>query len=263
MAKFTGLPCDRKHYNPHFLRNIMNNKSAFLKGARDGVPIGLGYFAVSFSLGIIAKKAGLNILEGFFSSLLTRASAGEYAVYALMAAGTTGMEIFVISLITNARYLLMNCALSQKFDEKTGLLQRILVGCCCTDEVFGISIAYPGKLNPNYTYGAMLVAAPLWALGTSLGIVAGSILPTKLVSALSVALYGMFLAIIIPPAKKDRAVMLAIIASFVLSFLFTFGCERITFLRGISGGTRTIILTVGISAVCALLAPRSEVKKEA
>ena len=241
----------------------MNNKNAFLKGARDGVPIGLGYFAVSFSLGIIAKKAGLNIFEGFISSFLTRASAGEYAVYALMAAGTTGMEIFVISLITNARYLLMNCALSQKFDEKTGLFKRILVGCCCTDEVFGISIAYPGKLNPYYTYGAMLVAAPLWALGTSLGIVAGSALPARLVSALSVALYGMFLAIIIPPAKRDKAVLLAIIASFILSFLFTFGCENVSFLSGISEGTRTIILTVGISAVCAFLAPRDEAYKEA
>ena len=184
----------------------MKDNNAFLKGMRDGLPIGLGYFAVSFSLGIIAKKGGLSPLLGFFSSLFTRASAGEYAAYSLIAVGASFWELFIISVITNARYLLMNCALTQKFDSKTNMFTRLLVGACCTDEIFGISIAWPGKLKPKYTFGATVVAGPMWALGTALGIIAGSALPIRYVSALSVALYGMFLAIIIPPAKRDKAV---------------------------------------------------------
>lgn len=232
----------------------MKDKNTFLKGMRDGFPIGLGYFAVSFSLGIMARKGGLTPLMGFFSSLFTRASAGEYAVYSVIAIGGTYLETFVISLIANARYLLMNTALSQKFDEKTGLLTRLLVGCCCTDEIFGISIAWPGKLKPAYTYAATIVAGPMWALGTALGIVAGNMMPARAVSALSVALYGMFLAIIIPPSKKDRAVAIAVAVSFALSFL----CTKLPVIGSISSGTRTIILTVIISLAAALLKPIEE-----
>ena len=236
----------------------MKDKNALLKGMRDGFPIGLGYFAVSFSLGIMAKKGGLTPFIGFFSSLFTRASAGEYAVYSLIAVGSTFWEAFVISVIANARYLLMNCALSQKFSPKTKLLTRLLVGCCCTDEIFGISIAWPGALAVSYTFGATLVAAPMWALGTSLGIVAGGALPARIVSALSVALYGMFLAIIVPPSKKDRAVALAVVASFIFSFASTV----IPAVKSISSGTRTIILTVVISAVAAVLKPVKQTEND-
>lgn len=232
----------------------MKDKNTFLKGMRDGFPIGLGYFAVSFSLGIMARKGGLTPLMGFFSSLFTRASAGEYAVYSVIAIGGTYLETFVISLIANARYLLMNTALSQKFDEKTGMVSRLLVGCCCTDEIFGISIAWPGKLNPVYTYAATVVAGPMWALGTALGIFAGNIMPLRAVSALSVALYGMFLAIIVPPSKKDKAVAVAVLASFALSFL----CAKLPIISTISSGTRTIILTVLISLAAALIKPIEE-----
>lgn len=229
----------------------MKSDNAFLKGIRDGFPIGLGYFAVSFSLGIIAKKGGLTPVMGFFSSLFTRASAGEYAIYSLIATGSTYWEAFVISVIANARYLLMNCALSQKFDSKTNMFTRLLVGCCCTDEIFGISIAWPGYLKPAYTFGATVIAGPMWALGTTLGIIAGSVLPTRAVSALSVALYGMFLAIIVPPSKKDKAVMVAVLASFAASF----ACTYLPYVKNISSGTRTIILTIVISAVAALIKP--------
>ncbi len=229
----------------------MKDNNAFFKGMRDGLPIGLGYFAVSFSLGIIAKKGGLSPLLGFFSSLFTRASAGEYAAYSLIAVGASFWELFIISVITNARYLLMNCALTQKFDSKTNMFTRLLVGACCTDEIFGISIAWPGKLKPKYTFGATVVAGPMWALGTALGIIAGSALPIRYVSALSVALYGMFLAIIIPPAKRDKAVTAAVIAGFLFSYLFSI----LPLLKEISSGTRTIILTIVISAVISLIKP--------
>lgn len=227
------------------------NKNPWLHGLRDGIPIALGYFAVAFSIGIIASKAGLTWWMGAASSWLTRASAGEYGVYSLAAVGATYAEIIGFSLVANMRYLLMSAALTQKFHPKTSLLKRIMVACCVTDEVFGISIAYPGYLHPAYTFGAMLISTTLWSAGTACGIIAGDILPTNIVSALSVALYGMFIAIIIPPGKKDRAVLIAIIASFALSGI----CAIAPVLSDISAGMRTILLTILISAIAALAKP--------
>lgn len=229
----------------------MSKKQIFLNGFRDGIPIGLGYFAVAFSLGIIAKKAGLNAVEGFFASALTSASAGEYGVFSQMVIHATYLEVALITLIANARYMLMSCALSQKFDNSTSMFHRFFIGFYITDEIFGVTIARPGYIVPQYTYGAILAAVPLWGLGTSFGIIAGSILPLRAVSALSVALYGMFIAIIIPPAKKERPILLAIIASFILSYIFSV----IPGINSLSSGTRTIILTIFISAIAAILAP--------
>jgi len=227
------------------------NSNAFKAGLKDGVPIGLGYFAVSFSLGIIAKNAGLSAIQGFFASLLTLASAGEYVVFVLMIAKASYLEVFMVTLITNARYLLMSTALSQKFDSKTGLLHRLGVGFGVTDEVFGITIARPGKIMPAYNYGALLSCAPLWALGTALGIIAGEILPVRVVSALSVSLYGMFVAIFIPPARKDKFMALMIVLCFAASYFFS----TLQVFAGISSGTKTIILTVVLSSLAALIKP--------
>lgn len=182
------------------------------------MPIALGYFAVSFSLGIAARKAGFTPLQGFLASLLNNASAGEYAAFALVMSGASYFQVAVITLIANARYLLMSCALAQRFAPGTPFWHRLVIGYDVTDELFGITIARPGSLNPCYTYGAILLAAPAWASGTALGIVAGNLLPLRAVSALSVALYGMFLAIIIPPARKDKVVAVLVAISFALSF---------------------------------------------
>ena len=229
----------------------MSKKKVILNGMRDGFPIGMGYFAVAFSLGIIAKKAGLNAIMGFFASLFTRASAGEYGGYSIIAADSGYLAMVAMSLVTNLRYLLMSTALSQKFSPDTPLIKRVLTGVCVTDEIFGISIGYEGYLDPAYTYAATLVAAPMWALGTCLGIVAGSVFPARLVSALGVALYGMFIAIIVPPAKKDRAVLAAVIVSFALSY----ASSLVPVFAAISSGTRIIILTIIISAAAAVIKP--------
>jgi len=229
----------------------MKNKSVFWKGFRDGFPIGLGYFAVSFSLGIVAKRANLNAIQGFFASMFCVASAGEYALFTSIQSAATFLEIAIITLVVNARYMLMSCALSQRFDEKTGLLHRLLVGFGITDEIFGISIAQIGSINPFYNYGAIAISVPLWSIGTSLGILAGNILPDRVVSALSVALYGMFIAIFIPPAKKNITIAIAVAVSFISSYL----CTILPGISSLSGGTRTIILTIVISAVCAIVKP--------
>ena len=225
--------------------------STFLRGVRDGIPIALGYYAVAFSLGIIASNAGIGALLGFVGSFFTRASAGEYGVYTLVAASATYAEVVGMSLITNLRSLLMSTALSQKFSEGTSLAKRVLVSFCVTDEIFGISIAYPGNLEPAYTYGAALISTVFWASGTASGIIAGDVLPANVVSALSVALYGMFLAIIIPPSRKDRAVGIAVVMSFVLSGV----CAVMPVVSDLSSGTRTILLTILISATAAICKP--------
>ena len=232
------------------------SRKVFCDGMRDGFPIALGDFAVAFSLGIAARNAGLTPVQGFLASILNNASAGEYAAFTLIAAKATYWEVAVITLIANARYLLMSCALAQRFSPETPFFHRLLIGYDVTDELFGITIARPGYLNPYYTYGAILLAAPAWAIGTALGIIAGNALPLRVVSALSVALYGMFLAIIIPPARKNRIVAALVVISFVLSF----ACEYLPGISALSGGTRTIILTVVISAAAAVLFP---VKQEA
>lgn len=233
---------------------LRSRRSVFVEGMRDGIPIALGYFAVSFSLGVAAKNAGLTPFQGFLASLLTNASAGEHAAFLMIAASATYIEFALMILVANARYLLMSCALSQKFDPKTGLLHRLLVGFDVTDEIFGITVARSGKIDPFYNYGAMSLALPGWSVGTALGIIAGNILPLRLVSALSVALYGMFIAIIIPPARKDKPTALAVAVSFVLSLAFGY----IPFLSNIAEGTKTLILTVVIASAFALAFPRKD-----
>ena len=238
---------------------LKNNKQPFLDGIRDGVPIGLGYLAVSFSLGIAAKNAGLNPFQSFLASLLCNASAGEYAGFSVIASGAAYLEIAIITLIANARYLLMSCAMSQRMAPEMPLRHRLFMAFDITDELFGIAIARPGCLTPYYTYGAVLTAAPCWAFGTMLGTLAGNLLPLRLVSAFSVALYGMFLAVFVPPARKNKIVAVLLLICFAASYCFA----TLPVLSEISEGTRTILLTVLISAGAAALFPRHEASEEA
>ena len=226
-------------------------RNTFFEGCRDGLPIGLGYFAVAFSLGIVARNAGLSAFQGFIASFFNVASAGEYALFTSIQNGATYLEIALITLVVNARYLLMSCALSQKFDSKTSFIHRFFIGFGITDEIFGITIGRAGPIQPLYNYGAIFISIPLWSIGTSLGIIAGNFLPSRIVSALSVALYGMFIAIIVPPAKKNLTILVAVLISFLASFL----CSVLPVIKDIQSGTRTIILTVLISSVIAILKP--------
>ena len=233
---------------------LQSNSSVFKSGMKDGIPIGLGYLAVSFSLGIMAKKAGLSPFQGLLASFLCNASAGEYAGFSIIAAGATYLEMALAIFIANARYLLMSCAMSQRFSPNTSIFHRLIMAFDITDEVFAISIARPGFLNPYYTYGAMTTTMPLWAIGTALGVIAGNMLPIRLVSAFSVALYGMFLAVLFPPARKDKIIAGIIVICFALSFASCY----IPFIKDMSDGSKTIILTVLISTIAAIVFPRKE-----
>ena len=231
-----------------------DNRSCFRAGARDGIPIALGYFAVAFTLGIAARNAGFTALQAFVESLTNNASAGEYAVFSLVAAGAGLWEVAIMTLVANARYLLMSCSLSQKLSPHTPLRHRMLIAFDITDEIFGISIAVPGRLNPWYTYGAMAVAIPGWSIGTFLGVVVGNVLPLRLVSALSVGLYGMFIAIIVPPAKHLKSVRIVLAISVVLSCLFAW----LPLLKSISSGFVIIICTILAAAFGAKFFPVEE-----
>ncbi len=233
---------------------LPDNRIQFTKGMTDAVAIGLGYFAVAFSLGITAKSIGLTPLTCFNTSILLHASAGEYAAYSMIGANAAYIEMAVMILIANARYLLMSAALSQRLSPDLSFFHRLLMGFGITDELFALSFTRPGRLNPNYMYGSMLTAIPMWALGSAIGCFSGGVLPERIVSALSVALFGMFIAIIVPPARDSRIILGLILVSFAASFAFS----RLAVLSVISSGTRTIILTVVISAAAALLFPYDE-----
>ena len=229
----------------------MDHKKNFLNGMRDGIPIALGYLAVSFTLGIACRNIGMSALDATVMSLTNLTSAGEFAALSIIVAGAGYWEMALSQFVINLRYMLMSASLSQKLAPDTPLYHRLLVGYGVTDEIFGISINVPGRLDPFYTYGAVALASPAWALGTCLGVVLGNVLPDRIVVALSVALYGMFIAIIVPPARKDKTLALLVLVSMAASWAF----PLVPFLAGISGGMKIILLTVVISLIAALLFP--------
>ena len=231
-------------------RGMKMNRKKFLEVLRDGLPIALGYLAVSFGIGISCHAAGITALQGFLMSLFNNASAGEYGGITVITENAGVWMMILMTLIINARYMLMSCALSQKLSPDTPLGVRMLIGFDVTDEVFGIAIAQEGILNAWYFIGAMCAALPGWSLGTLFGALAGNVLPVWAMNGFSVMLYGMFLAIIMPEGKKNRVVLGCIGVSFVLSGLAA------KFLPTLSSGMRILLLTIFISAAAAILFPR-------
>ena len=235
-------------------------KESFKQGITDGIPIALGYLAVSFTFGMMAVQGGLTICQAVLISLTNLTSAGQFAGLDIIIAGGSLWEIALTQLIINLRYCLMSFSLSQKLrrDEPWG--HRYAVAFGVTDEIFGVSASKPGKVSAFYNYGVMSVAIPGWTLGTLVGAVSGSILPDFMISALSVAIYGMFLAIIIPPAKKNKAVLGVVLGAMVVSTVFAV----VPALSHVSTGFVIIITTLLVAGLAALLRPieENEVKEK-
>ncbi len=232
----------------------MNRKSNFLCGVRNGIPIGLGYFAVSFSFGIAAVTARIEIFQAVLISLTNVTSAGQFAGIGVIAAGGSMLEMVLTQLVINLRYSLMSIATSQRLDKKESRLHRLGIGFGMTDEIFAVSAAQPAPVSAWFHYGAMSVAIPGWVLGTFLGALLGSVLPDMIVSALSVALYGMFIAIVVTPAKKERRIALAVLGTVALSCAFAY----LPVLKKVSAGFAIVIVTVTVSALAAWLSPVGE-----
>ena len=230
------------------------NSEAYLRGFRAGVPISLGYFAVAIAVGIQARSVGMSALQSGAMSLGMLASAGEFAAISLIGGGAGVLEMIITTVIVNLRYVLMGASLSQKVDEHLPLIHRFGVSYCITDEIFAVCSSQEGKLNPFFAYGTTGIAAAGWVSGTVLGVLMGNILPGWAVNALSVALYGMFLAVIIPASRKSRVIAAVVAVSMLCSFLFS--CLPV--LRTISSGFKVIVLTILISGAAAWLHPVEE-----
>lgn len=223
---------------------------------KDGIPIGLGYFAVSFTFGIAAVSAGIPTFGAALISLTNVTSAGQFAGLTIIAANGTLLEMALTQFIINLRYCLMSFSLAQKLNQNTPFVHRFLMAFGVTDEIFAIGVSHKGKLPPSYHYGAMAVAIPGWVTGTALGAVFGNILPAFIMSALGIAIYGMFLAIILPPAREDKTILCVVLAAMTLSALF-----YITpVLKEISSGFVIIITTVLVAGVAAFIKPIHEEK---
>lgn len=228
-----------------------SSRVLFKKGVQHGIPIFLGYLTVSFTFGIMAVDGGLAPGQAVLISLLNLTSAGQFAGLDVILTGGPMLELILTQIVINLRYMLMSFSLSQKLDKSVTLPERLLISYGVTDEIFALTASAPGKVKAPYPFGLIAISVPGWVLGTALGALAGSVLPPFILSALSVAIYGMFLAIIIPPARKDRAVLFVVLISMGLSCLFHYA----PLLRNISTGFVIIIVTVAVSMAAALLRP--------
>lgn len=233
------------------------NTESFQNGIKDGIPVALGYFAVSFTFGIAAVSGGLSAWQAVLISITNVTSAGQFAGLSIIAAGGSYLEMALTQLVINLRYSLMSFSLAQKLSPQISWTHRCLMSFGITDEIFGLSAAQKGRISPFYNYGCMCIAIPGWVLGTLIGSVSGNILPGFVMSALGVAIYGMFLAIIIPPAKKDLTILAVVISAMLLSGLF----RIIPLLKKVSSGFVIIIVTLLVSCAAALLHPIEDINQ--
>ena len=226
----------------------------FLKGVKHGLPIGLGYLSVSFAFGMQCTDNGLSVLQALLISMTNLTSAGQLAGLQVMVAQSSLVEMALTQFIINLRYALMGLSLGQKLGPTMNTPRRMFFAFANTDEIFAVASAQPERLHHLYLYGLMLMPYIGWSLGTLLGAAAGQILPEFVCSALGIAIYGMFLAIILPPARREKSVRAVVLIAIGVSLLFHY----LPMLSGISGGFVVIICAVIAAAVGAVLFPVAE-----
>lgn len=229
-------------------------KNEFLNGIKDGLPICLGYFSVSMAFGLAAVLSGFPGWAAILTSLTNLTSAGQFAGVNILIAGGQFAELAITTLIINMRYFLMSLSVSQKIDSSMTLLQRFMVSFGITDEIFAVSMRHSRPLTAAYMAGLILTPVLGWTGGTTVGAIATSVMPQTLSSAMGIALYGMFIAIIIPPARENKNIFTAILFSVAASAFFAY----VPVLKNLSDGWTIIIITVAISALCATLFPIKE-----
>lgn len=223
-------------------------------GLRDGIPIAVGYFSVSFTFGMLAVRDGISPFHSVLISLLNLTSAGQFAGLTVIVSGSSLLEMALTQLVINIRYALMSISLSQKLDSSVKSFQRMLIAYGNTDEIFAVASSKPGSVGSRYMYG--LIALPVlgWVGGTLTGAVASTLLPAAVISALGVALYGMFIAIVVPVAKENREVLIVAGSALLFSTAFYY----LPVLREISSGFTIIICTVAAAGIGAVLFPVKE-----
>lgn len=224
-------------------------RSPFVRGMAHGMPIALGYLSVSFGFGILAARGGLSVLAASLISATNLTSAGQAAGLQVILAGGSLLEIALTQLVINLRYALMGFSLSQKLDRSFTTPRRLLVSYGITDEIYAVAISQPGLLTARYMYGLILMPTIGWTLGTALGAAAGELLPAAVTDAMGIVLYGMFLAIILPPARSDRHVLLVVVLAAGLSCVFYY------LLPAVGNGFAVIVCALAASLLGALLFP--------
>lgn len=229
----------------------------FNTGVKDGIPIGLGYFPVAFAFGVKASILGVPVLITLLISMTNLTSAGQLAGISIVASAGSFMEIVLTQLVINSRYFLMSTSLSQKTDSSFTLKHRLLTSAFITDEIFAVAVSKPKTISKNYFYGLALLPYIGWALGTLLGATAGNILPDKIVSCLGIALYAMFIAIIVPPATKDLGVLFAVLLSAGVSCLFYY----VNLFSVISSEIQIIVSAIVSASIIAFVFPVKGVEK--
>ena len=226
----------------------------FLKGVKHGLPIGLGYLSVSFAFGMQCVSGGLSVLQALLISMTNLTSAGQLAGLQVMLAGSSLVEMALTQFIINLRYALMGLSLSQKLGPTMSTPRRMFFSFANTDEIFAVASSQPEKLHHHYLYGLMVMPYIGWSLGTLLGAAAGAVLPEFVTNALGIAIYGMFIAIVIPPARQEKAVAIVALIAIAISVAFKYPPG----LSKVSGGFVVIICAVVAAAVGALLFPVQE-----
>lgn len=237
---------------------LKENPKSFLYGLKCGIPIALGYLAVSFGFGISAVNGGLSVLSSVIISMTNLTSAGQVAALGIIAAMGPLGEMALTQLVINLRYFLMSISVSQKLDKSFTIPHRFITSFGITDEIFAVACSQKGEIGKRFMYGLILLPFVGWTLGTLLGASAGEILPLKIKAALGIAIYGMFIAIIIPPARKEKSVAFVVIISAILSCLLYY----IPFFSGISSGFSIIICAVITSVLAAAIFPHNDEEEE-
>lgn len=232
-------------------KNRISFINSFRKGISDGIPIALGYLSVAFTFGMMATEGGLSAAEALLISMTNLTSAGQIAGLDVMLAGGTLLEMALTQLVINMRYALMSISLSQKMHKSVRLRDRFLIAFGNTDEIFAVASAKPAELGKKYMFGLILAPFLGWSSGTLIGAAAGALLPDAVRSALGIAIYGMFLAVFIPPMKKYSAVRVVVIAAAVCSCVFSI----VPVLQNISSGFVIIICSVFAATIGALIKP--------
>ena len=236
----------------------MDEINSFKKGLKDGLPIAIGYFSVSFAFGIFAIENGLTVFQALIISLLNLTSAGQLAAVTIIAGGGTFLELALSQLVINSRYSLMSVSLSQKLSKRVKLPQKLLIAYGNTDEIFAVSVSNKGDVGTKYMLGIILLPVIGWTSGTFLGGFVGNILPPMVTAALGVAIYGMFVAIVMPVAKKEKMTALCVLLAIAISCAFRY----IPLLKSVPSGFTVIICAVVASALFAIIAPIKTEEKE-
>lgn len=229
-------------------------KKEFLEGIRDGIPICLGYFSVSMAFGLTAVLSGVPVWVAVMISLTNLTSAGQFAGINLIAAHGLLVELGLTTFIINIRYFLMSMSVSQKVERKMTMKERLAVSFGITDEIFAVSMQREGELTAAYMAGLIITPVIGWTSGTLIGAVATSFMPKALSNALGIALYGMFIAVIIPPAREHRNVLFTVVAAIVASV----ACTYLPIIKNLSGGWRIILITIVVCIIAAGLFPVEE-----